>query len=266
MQTGMADKGISHRRMTGLPHRHLRAVNAMAVRFPEVAGHPNRVPFSGVLTRVDEASDKAPSGARGHRVVLTRQAAEAALPSLLGMAVDWKSGWDGHDAKQKCGIVTAAELVGNDVRVEGYLFARDWAEMMDEIHAHGDEALGMSYELADAHVDDMRAQEWRLNRVTFTGAAILLRSKAAYRNTSFRVERAGAAVKNPAKTALPEPANPGTQRTHPRRYPARQDPARQDPARQGEVHGQRAHRAAAMRSLPGAAPITTHRMAPANRG
>ena len=38
----------------------------------------------------------------------------------------------------------------------------------------------MSYELADAHVEDMRAAVWRLTKVTFTGAAILLREKAAY--------------------------------------------------------------------------------------
>jgi hypothetical protein len=68
--------------------------------------------LKGVLTLVDVASDKAPSGARGHRVVLTRAAAETALPSLLGMAVDYKAGWDGHDARQKCGIITAAELDG----------------------------------------------------------------------------------------------------------------------------------------------------------
>ena len=162
-------------------------LEAMAVQFPTVHGHPNRVPFAGVLTLVDQASDKAPNGARGHRVVLTRAAAEAALPSLLGMAVDFKAGWDGHDAKQKCGIVTGASIEGNEVRVQGYLFARDFREMMQELEAHGHEALGMSYELADAHVDDMRAAEWRLTKVTFTGAAILLRSKAAYRNTSFRV-------------------------------------------------------------------------------
>ncbi|MFN2974275.1 hypothetical protein [Terriglobus aquaticus] len=217
----MAETGTPYRSVDAFAHRRLRNVHAMAVRFPEVAGHPNRVPFSGVLTRVDEPSDKAPSGARGHRVVLTRAAAEAALPSLLGMAVDWKSGWDGHDAKQKCGIVTAAELDGNDVRVEGYLFARDWAEMMNEIHAHGDEALGMSYELADAHVDDMRAQEWRLNRVTFTGAAILLRSKAAYRNTSFRVDRSGVA-KPAAEVELPGAPKLAEQRTHSQRQPLRQ--------------------------------------------
>ena len=152
--------------------------------------HPNRVPFEGVLTLVDAASDKAPSGARGHRVLFTRDAAESALPSLLGMAVDFKAGWDGHDAKQKCGIITAAMIDGNAVRVSGYLFARDFTEMMQEMHAHGDEALGMSYELADAHVENMRAEVWRLTKATFTGAAILLRSKAAYRSTSFRVKPA----------------------------------------------------------------------------
>ena len=106
MGIGIGEHGT--RRQTACRASGLLTVHAMAVRFPEVADHPNRVPFSGVLTRVDEPSDKAPSGARGHRVVLTRAAAEAALPSLLGMAVDWRSGWDGHDAKQKCGIVTAA--------------------------------------------------------------------------------------------------------------------------------------------------------------
>jgi hypothetical protein len=47
--------------------------------------------------------------------------------------------------------------------------------------------MGMSYELADAHVADMRAAVWTLTRATFTGAAILLRAKAAYRATSFRM-------------------------------------------------------------------------------
>lgn len=169
-------------------------LNAMAVEFPAVEGHPNRVPFEGVLTLVDVASDKAPSGARGHRVVLSRTAAEAALPSLLGMAVDFKAGWDGHDARQKCGIITAAGISGNELRVSGYLFARDFAEMMTEMEAHGNDALGMSYELADAHVANMRAATWTLTRATFTGAAILLRTKAAYRSTSFRVLRESGTV------------------------------------------------------------------------
>lgn len=163
----------------------------MAVDFPVVEGHPNRLPFEGVLTLIDVASDKAPSGSRGHRVVLTRQAAEAALPSLLGMAVDYKTGWDGHDARQKCGIITSAQITGNQLTVAGFLFARDFPELEskleEKVHAEGN--MGMSYELADAHVADMRASIWMLTRATFTGAAILLRDKAAYRNTSFRLKR-----------------------------------------------------------------------------
>jgi len=166
-------------------------MRAMAVEFPEVRGHPNRLPFEGCLTLVDVASDKAPSGARGHRVVLTKAAAEAALPSLLGMAVDYKSGWDGHDARQKCGIITSAELEGSRLMVTGYLFARDFPEFGSEMEASVSRSLGMSYELADAHVADMRAAVWTLTRVTFTGAAILLKAKAAYRETSFRVRRDG---------------------------------------------------------------------------
>lgn len=169
-----------------------RDLKAMAVDFPEVDGHPNRLPFEGCLTLVDVASDKAPSGARGHRVVLTREAAEMALPSLLGMAVDYKAGWDGHDARQKCGIITSAHLNGSRLLVSGFLFARDFPEMeakVGSVEAESDTGMGMSYELADAHVADMRATVWRLTRATFTGAAILLRDKAAYRATSFRVRR-----------------------------------------------------------------------------
>lgn len=169
-----------------------RELQAMAVEFPDVDGHPNRLPFEGCLTLVDIPSDKAPSGARGHRVVLTKEAAEMALPSLLGMAVDYKVGWDGHDARQKCGIITSAHLEGRRLLVGGFLFARDYPEMeakVSGVAAGLDTAMGMSYELADAHVADMRDTVWRLTRATFTGAAILLREKAAYRATSFRVNR-----------------------------------------------------------------------------
>jgi hypothetical protein len=162
-------------------------LEAMAVMIPHVAGHPNRVPFEGVLTVVNTASDKAPAGARGHRVLLTREAAEKALPSLLGMAVDYRPGWDGHDARRKIGILTEADLLGLRLTVRGYLFARDFPDVAEAIKAHEPEAMGMSYELADARVEDMGADVWKLTRVTFTGAAILLREKAAYRATSFRM-------------------------------------------------------------------------------
>lgn len=162
-------------------------LEALAVALPEVAGHPNRVPFEGVLTRVDEPSNRPPSGARGHRVILTRVAALAALPSLIGMAVDYAQGWDGHDARRKCGIITQADVDGNCLRVSGYLFGKDFPEVEERIKRSTAGAMGMSYEIADAHVEDMNAEVWTLTRATFTGAAILLREKAAYRNTSFQL-------------------------------------------------------------------------------
>ncbi|HEU5352615.1 MAG TPA: hypothetical protein VFU55_13570 [Terracidiphilus sp.] len=163
-------------------------LEAMAVKIPHVEGHPNRVPFEGVLTVVNTASDKPPSGARGHRVMLTSLAAEKALPSLLGMAVDYRPGWDGHDARRKIGLLTEADIAGNKLVVRGYLYARDFPEVAKAIQAQAPQSMGMSYELADARVEDMRAEIWKLTRVTFTGAAILLREKAAYRATSFRME------------------------------------------------------------------------------
>src|SRR5580698_8200824 len=108
-------------------------LKSMAVAMPEVAGHPNRAAFSGVLTMVDVPSQRAPSGAKGHLVVLTKKAAEAALPSLLGMALDYSPALDRHDVRRKVGVITRAEIVGRNVELGVYLFARDFPEIVEEI-------------------------------------------------------------------------------------------------------------------------------------
>jgi hypothetical protein len=231
------------------------ALESMAVEMPEVEGHPNRAGFRGVLTVVDMASQRAPSGSKGHRVMLTRAAAEAALPSLLGMALDYAPSFDRHDQRRKVGVITTAEIVGRNLEVGGFLYAKDFPEIVEEIakggrrpqetglptvaprtrkdgaptiigcasrsgrrlwsdgarlraslaaaveeirslvrpargsvrHVEaaglGTGVLGMSYEVADVQVSDMRMRVWTLTRVTFTGAAILRRDKAAYEDT-----------------------------------------------------------------------------------
>ena len=182
------------------------SLESMAIEMPAVFGHPNRVAFRGVLTLVDVVSDKAPSGARGHRVMLTRRAAEKAIPSLLGMALDYSPRFDAHDTRRKIGVITRAEIVGREIEVSGFLYGRDFPEIVEEIGKtavprqpsafrkggggsadKNDRAtqaiLGMSYEIADAVVEDIKATVWVLNRVTFTGAAVLRRDKAAYRST-----------------------------------------------------------------------------------
>src|SRR5439155_24378972 len=82
-------------------HKMNIELESMAIEMPRVAGHPNREPSRGVLTLVDAASDKAPAGARGHRVLLTRPAAEAGLPSLHRMAVDYAPSLDRHDGERQ---------------------------------------------------------------------------------------------------------------------------------------------------------------------
>lgn len=179
------------------------SLESMAIAMPTVHGHPNRAGFRGVLTFVDVASDKSPSGARGHRVMLTRRAAEAAIPSLLGMALDYSPALDRHDARRKIGVITRAEIVGRVVEIGGFLYAKDFPEIVAEIgrpgrtgapisaglessasNSRGSRAgLGMSYEIADAVVEDIKASVWVLNKVTFTGAAVLRRDKAAYCTT-----------------------------------------------------------------------------------
>jgi hypothetical protein len=200
-------------------------LESMAIDLPPVAAHPNRVAFRGVLTLLDVPSDRAPAGARGHRVLLTRAAAEKALPSLLGMGLDYAPALDRHDARRKVGVITRADVVPAEklrrgstrintdrrekdknprqsagirgvllngsprIEVGGYLFARDFPEVVREIRAQGGSpsvpgrALGMSYEITDARVDDLRAGVWTVSEFTFTGAAVLRRDKAAYAGT-----------------------------------------------------------------------------------
>jgi hypothetical protein len=195
-------------------------LQSMAIDLPPVAAHPNRVPFRGVLTLVDTPSDRAPAGASGHRVVLTRAAAEQALPSLLGMAIDYAPSLDRHDTHRKVGIITEANVVSGQwpavsrqqesktghrpltadhsrIEIAGYLYARDFPEVMRDLrqqygpglrpgitgHRPAPHVLGMSYEITDARIDDIRAAVWIVSECTFTGAAILRRDKAAYRDT-----------------------------------------------------------------------------------
>jgi hypothetical protein len=212
-------------------------LDSMAVEMPEVEGHPNRAEFRGILTVVDVPSQRAPSGSGGKRVVLTRKAAEAGLPSLIGMALDYAPAFDRHDARRKVGVITRADLVGRNLEVGGYLYAKDFPDIVEEIsksgggptsapreamhgtgtddhlrtslaqavaelrslsagvrsqgpvvrqstsRGDGGSGLGMSFEVTNVNLLDKRARIWTLTEVTFTGAAILRRDKAAYQDT-----------------------------------------------------------------------------------
>jgi len=161
-------------------------LESMAIDIPRVKNHPNREPFRGVLTSVDVPSNRPPAGARGHRVLLTRTAAERGLASLLGMALDYAPALDRHDTQRKVGLITRADIVGNRLELGGYLFGKDFPDLVTAIRGKaqsGRGSLGMSYEISDVRVADMHAKVWTLTEVMFTGAAILERDKAAYEDT-----------------------------------------------------------------------------------
>ncbi len=155
---------------------------AMSLEVPKVDDHPNRVPFSGVLTRIGEPSDNPVGGANGKRVLIPKKVAEDALPSLLGMAVDYSPALDKHDAKAKIGIISGAEIKGDAIHIDGFLYGKDFPDVVKEIQDKKGE-LGFSYE-ADASVVDWKADPIETDRIIFTGAAILKKSKAAYTSTS----------------------------------------------------------------------------------
>jgi hypothetical protein len=145
--------------------------------------HPNRMPFAGVLVHLDRLSDTAPSGAHGRRIIVTAEAGRKALPSLLGMAVNSTPSLDGHDAKNKIGIITSADIVGNAIRIAGFVYAADFPTTATLIKALKND-LGFSFEAQRISVLDPGAAVLTVTALAFTGAAILRRDKAAFTSTS----------------------------------------------------------------------------------
>lgn len=157
-------------------------VSAMALNISN-SDHPNKMPFSGVMTRIGEPSDEPPGGSGGKLITISAEAAEKNLESLLGMAVDYVPNLDGHDPKAKIGIITAATIDGNAILIEGFIYAADFPEVAAEIKASKDK-LGFSYECRDLYTNDPDANPCVITDCIFTGAAILRKDKAAYHSTS----------------------------------------------------------------------------------
>ncbi len=159
---------------------------AMSLAVPAVADHPNRHPFTGILTRLDTPSDNPVGGANGHRTLIPREVAEAAIDTLLGMAVDFKPKLDGHDRRSKIGLITEAFVEGDAVHIAGFFYAKDFPEEVALIQSEKDE-LGFSYE-ADARIRNLEADPWVVDHITFTGAAVLYKDLAAYTTTSLAAQ------------------------------------------------------------------------------
>jgi hypothetical protein len=157
--------------------------DAMSLEMPDEPDHPNKMKFSGVLTRLDEPSDGAPHGANGRRIIVSSAAAEKALGSLLGMGVNLTSDLGGHDPQAKIGIITAATIEGNAIVIEGFIYRADFPKEAIAIKAQRN-VLGFSFEADNIEVANISDDPLVITALMFTGAAILRKDKAAYTTTS----------------------------------------------------------------------------------
>ena len=155
---------------------------AMSLEMPDVADHPNKMPFTGVVTFVDRPSDLAVGGSGGKLTYLPKEVAQAALPSLLGMGIDYTEDFSAHDPQKKLGVITGADIVGDEVRIEGFFYAMDFPQECARIKAEKED-LGFSYEI-QAQTQAMGGNLLKIVSGTFTGAAVLYKNKAAYQSTS----------------------------------------------------------------------------------
>jgi hypothetical protein len=158
-------------------------LNAMALNISNDDGHPNKMPFKGVLTHIDKPSDAAPEGSGGKLITISAEAAERGLQSLLGMAVNYTPDYDGHNARLKIGLISGATIEGKDICIEGFIYAADFPKEAAEIRANKDK-LGFSFEARHLFTNNPNANPVVITDCKFTGAAILLKNKAAYKTTS----------------------------------------------------------------------------------
>lgn len=153
------------------------------------AKHPNRVPVTGILTKLDVPSDSAPYGAQGHPLLITLRAAVEALPTLEGQALNFVDTFDTHNRQQKCGVIEHAWIKGSDLHISGYIYGHDFPQVVKKLQ-DPKVKMGMSYDAILLHVQDKREKVWTITELTFIGAAILLADTASMKTTLISVSAA----------------------------------------------------------------------------
>jgi len=157
-------------------------LEAMSLEMP-TAEHPNKMPFKGVLVVLDQPSNKPPHGSGNRKVIMTTEAAQKAIPTLLGMGVNYTPKMDGHDAQKKIGIISEAEVKDGEIQIAGFIYASDFPDAAARIRADK-KVLGFSFEAKVLKLADPGADPLEIEECVFTGAAILRKDKAAFSSTS----------------------------------------------------------------------------------
>ena len=135
--------------------------------------------FSGVLLIADKPSTKPPSGARGHRILVTKGTLRKSIKSLIGAPLWASSCLSKHDRiSNRVGTIHEATLDEDFLIISGEIDRSD--DRFLSIQA-SQETLGLSFDALDCTVKDMRERVWVLDSVNLIGATVLYRRKASFR-------------------------------------------------------------------------------------
>lgn len=165
------------------------SLNIVSFSSMQDTSNPDILPFEAVLGYVDTPTDATPCGGYpGYKTVLGSE--DIDIESLVGSGVNVR--WDywpednmtGHNPRFKVGVIDEAHLEGTTIKAKGHLWRSDFPDVC-EVVENAKESLGFSVEIySDGVTVDHKQEQVTCKGVHFTGASILYKSKAAFRQTS----------------------------------------------------------------------------------
>ncbi len=166
------------------------------LKFSTSPSHINKMLWEGSVTKIDSASDGAPCGSDGRRVVFSRKAVETKCNTLSQMPLNcvWPDGWfdnpantmSGHDQDNIIGYISEAWVEGNDLMAKGVVWKDNFPDIAFMI-VNGKESMGFSVE---CYINDTHDGEddgfLYVDDLTFVGCAMLWKNTAAFSGTYIR--------------------------------------------------------------------------------
>lgn len=149
--------------------------------------NPNTIPLKGVLFRIDEPSETAPSKGSAYPLFIPRDVAEKAMEfvnAAKGLPLDADDSFDKHANEDIIGIMTSAEIEGADFIVKGHLFPWNQKNKVGAIALNQND-LGMSLNgRASGNIVEINGSKvFHLSSLEILGANILLKNRATYQKT-----------------------------------------------------------------------------------
>jgi hypothetical protein len=158
----------------------------------EAERRANKIPFTGILFRMDEPSESSPSKGSDYPLFISRTVAEPliqAIASSGGLPIDVDDTLSKHSNPNIAGVMTNAEIQGSNFVVHGHLFPWSQKEKVGLILAN-QKHLGMSMNaLANGVVIDRGGRKvFEIRDLELLGANVLFKDRATYQKTNFEAQ------------------------------------------------------------------------------